>query len=62
MKKYLSSYTVPNPFVNMHLLFFFVTIFAFSQATNENQKTALWNLFKRVHDKQYPNVEEEQYR
>lgn len=46
----------------MHLLFFFVTIFAFSQATNENQQIAHWNLFKRVHNKQYANAEEEQYR
>jgi len=46
----------------MNLLFFFVTIFAFSQATTENQQTAFWNLFKRVHNKQYSNVEEEQYR
>jgi hypothetical protein len=46
----------------MHLFLFFVTIFAVSQAVNIDQQTALWNLFKRVHNKQYSNVEEEQYR
>lgn len=49
-------------FVIMHLVFVFITIFAVSQAANENQQTAFWNLFKRVHNKQYPNAEEEQYR
>jgi hypothetical protein len=46
----------------MHLLFVFVTIFAVSRAANENQQTAFWNLFKRVHNKQYPTLQEEQYR
>jgi hypothetical protein len=46
----------------MHLLFIFVTIFAVSQATNENQQREFWNLFKRIHNKQYSNVEEEEYR
>jgi hypothetical protein len=46
----------------MHLLFVFVTIFAVSQAANDNQQTAVWNLFKRFHNKKYSNADEEQYR
>ncbi|CAF0984938.1 unnamed protein product [Rotaria sordida] len=46
----------------MHLLLFFICILTVSQATNDNQQTALWNLFKRVHKKQYANILEEQYR
>jgi len=54
---------VETIFANMQLLFFFSTIlFAVSHAVNENEQTALWNLFKRVHKKQYTNVQEEQYR
>jgi hypothetical protein len=55
--------TVKIIFVNMQLFLFFSTIlFAVSHAVNENEQTALWNLFKRVHKKQYTNVQEEQYR
>ncbi|CAF2526807.1 unnamed protein product [Rotaria sp. Silwood2] len=46
----------------MHLLIFFICILTASQATNENQQKALWDLFKRVHKKQYTNLREEQYR
>ncbi|CAF3806664.1 unnamed protein product [Adineta steineri] len=44
----------------MQLIYFFITIFAFAQA--ENQHTTLWNLFKNVHNKQYNNLQDEQYR
>ncbi|CAF1018450.1 unnamed protein product [Rotaria sp. Silwood1] len=46
----------------MHLLFFFICILTVSQAANDNQQTALWNLFKRVNKKQYNNMREEKYR
>jgi hypothetical protein len=54
---------VKTIFANMQLFFIFSTIlFAVSHAVNENDQAALWKLFKRVHKKQYTNVQEEQYR
>ncbi|CAF4645372.1 unnamed protein product [Rotaria socialis] len=47
----------------MHLFLFFIAILCFAQAkSNELTSPKLWNLFKRVHKKQYVNVEEENYR
>ncbi|CAF4247773.1 unnamed protein product, partial [Rotaria socialis] len=47
----------------MRLFLFFIAILCFAQAkSNELTSPKRWNLFKRVHKKQYVNVEEENYR
>ena len=46
----------------MHLLFIVATIFAVSQAAHINQQSELWDSFKRTHNKQYSNADEEHYR
>jgi Na+/H+-dicarboxylate symporter len=51
----LQEYTVI-----MHWLFFFIAVLSTFQAVNADQ--SIWNLFKRIHKKQYINAREEQYR
>jgi hypothetical protein len=48
--------------VIMHLFFFLIAVCAAIQTANADQSSIIWNLFKRVHEKQYLNVREEQYR
>jgi len=46
--------------VIMHWLFFFIAVLSTFQAANADQ--SIWNLFKRIHKKQYINAQEEQHR
>lgn len=46
----------------MHFFLVFMAIFAVSQATVEDNPITQWNLFKRLHEKTYPTMEEESYR
>ncbi|CAF0775076.1 unnamed protein product [Adineta steineri] len=46
----------------MHLIFFFIVVIGSIQATNGDQSSTIWNLFKRIHQKNYINAREEQYR
>jgi hypothetical protein len=46
----------------MHLLFILVVIFVgASQAAKENHQSELWTSFKRTHEKEYANAQEEQH-
>ena len=46
----------------MHLFYFAVFILGTIQVIHADQSITLWNLFKRIHKKQYINAREEQYR
>ncbi|CAF2514820.1 unnamed protein product [Rotaria sp. Silwood2] len=46
----------------MRLLVFLIAAIVTVQAANADQSVTIWNLFKRIHKKQYINAREEQYR
>ncbi len=47
---------------SMHLFYVLIAVLSVAQAVDEHPKRAVWNLFKRVHNKQYADAKEEQYR
>ncbi len=47
---------------SMHLFYVLITVLTVAQAVDQYPKPAVWNLFKRVHSKQYVNFKEEEYR
>ncbi|CAF0999009.1 unnamed protein product [Rotaria sordida] len=46
----------------MHLFVVLIAALSFAQAVDNYQNPLIWNLFKRIHKKQYANSQEEQYR
>jgi hypothetical protein len=46
----------------MHLFYVLIAVLSVAQALDQYPKPAIWNLFKRVHNKQYATVEDEQIR
>jgi hypothetical protein len=48
--------------VSMHLFYVLIAVLSVAQAVDQYPKSAIWNLFKRVHSKQYVSAKEEQYR
>jgi hypothetical protein len=48
--------------VSMHLFYVLIAVLSVAQAVDQYPKRAVWNLFKRVHNKQYADAKEEQYR
>jgi hypothetical protein len=48
--------------ISMHLFYVLIAVLSVAHAINQDPKLASWNLFKRVHSKQYVHAEEEQYR
>ena len=59
----LLSYLSAEMLVSMHLLCFLIAFLCFAKVkANEYTSSALWNLFKDLHKKQYVDIEEENYR
>jgi hypothetical protein len=48
--------------VSMYGLHVLLTILSVAEAVGQHPTTAIWNLFKLLHDKQYIHANEEHYR
>ena len=48
--------------VNMHLFYVLIIVLSVVQAFDQYSKSAIWDLFKRIHNKQYIDANEEQQR
>jgi hypothetical protein len=46
----------------MHLLYILITVLNVAHVVDQHPKRAIWSLFEHVHNKQYVNAKEEQYR
>ena len=48
--------------VSMHLFYILIIVLSVVQAFDQYSKAAIWDIFKRIHNKQYINANEEQDR